>query len=183
MLKDAVTLAENDKDNMDGAMTKLLDKLIAVIAEEANVFEVFLVLLRQQHKALIENNSQEVSRVTSELQGIVERSKRLENERAGTVDQIRQSEGIANNLTVAEICDMADEQRSIQLNNLRETILELYSRIEEMRARNGMLVEQSLEQIHHTMEMIGNISSEQKTYGKEGALMKASASLGLDRRV
>jgi len=183
MLKDVVTLAENDKDNMDGTMTKLLDRLIAVIGEEATVFEIFLVLLRQQHKALIENNSQEVSRVTTDLQRIVEQSRRLENERAHTVEQIRQSEGMENNLTVAEICDMADEQRSIQLNNLRETILELYSRIEKMRTRNGLLVEQSLEQIHHTMEIIGNISSDQKTYGREGAMMQSGASLGLDRRV
>jgi flagellar biosynthesis/type III secretory pathway chaperone len=168
--------------NMDGTVEKLLDGLISVIGEEAVLFEKFLLLLENQQEALIANRADDVKAITAQLQHVVTRSQKLEEKRMRVVDEIRCHSGSAD-LNVSRICDMADAERSVQLRHLRDTVLSLYGRIEETRMRNGLLIEQSLEQIRFTLEMIGKIPAQQELYQKQGALTKASASLGVDRRM
>jgi flagellar biosynthesis/type III secretory pathway chaperone len=167
---------------MDGTVEKLLDGLISVIGEEAVLFEKFLLLLENQQEALIANRPDDVKAITAQLQQVVTRAQRLEERRMRVVDDIRGQSG-ATDLNVARICDMADVERSMQLRHLRETVLSLYGHIEETRMRNGLLIEQSLEQIRYTLEMIGKIPVCQEMYQKQGALTKANASLGVDRRM
>lgn len=168
---------------MDGTKEKLLDKLITVIGEEALLFEKFLALLEVQQKALINSKAEELATVTSQLQEVVTRSKELEAERIRAVEDIRLYGGAEEDLNVAKICDMADTQRSVQLKHLRETILGLYSQIEETRMRNGLLVEQSTEQIRHTLEVIGRVPTNKDVYQRKGGISRQYAPLGVNRRV
>jgi flagellar biosynthesis/type III secretory pathway chaperone len=168
---------------MDGSREELLDRLISVIREEAILFEKFLRLMEQQQQALINNDAETLRNATEELHGVVGRSFKLEKDRAEVVEEIRVVEGTMGDLNVSKICDMADENRSTQLKNLRETILGLYSNIEEIRMRNGLLVEQSLDQIRHTMELLGHIPARKETYQQKGGLSREFVPLGIDRRV
>jgi flagellar biosynthesis/type III secretory pathway chaperone len=168
---------------VDTAMEKLLDRLITVIGDEASLFEKFLELLERQQQALITNDSDELKTLTARLQQVVAQSQRLEKERLDTIEQIRQNRNSETDLNVRQICDMADSARSNQLHAFRETILGLYGRIEETRMRNGLLIEQSLEQIQNTIEMIGRIPAKKDTYRKHGGLSGDFNRLGVDRRV
>ena len=164
-------------------MEKLLDRLITVIGDEARLFEEFLEALERQQKALIGNDTKELNKITAELQLIVGRSQRLENERSQVVEDIRREGGAGEDVNITEICDMADSARSVQLKSLRETILGLYDHIEETRMRNGLLVDRSLEQIHNTLETIGRIPAQKVTYQKQGSVPRTYAPLGIDRRI
>jgi flagellar biosynthesis/type III secretory pathway chaperone len=168
---------------MDGPLDKLLDRLISVIGGEAALFQKFLELLEKQQQALIQNDTEGLGSITEGLHAIVARSQKLERERAEVVEQIRITGSAEDDLNVCRICDMADENRSIQLKNLRETILGLYSDIEETRMRNGLLVEQSLEQIRHTLQLISRVPSRKETYRQKGEVFRDFAPLGIDRRV
>jgi hypothetical protein len=107
----------------------------------------------------------------------------LEKERVKTVEGIRQHQGAESDLNVSQICEMADSARSNQLRAFRETILGLYGRIEETRMRSGLLIEQSMEQIQHTIDMIGKIPAQKELYRKHGGLSREFNRLGVDRRV
>lgn len=164
-------------------MEKLLDRLITVIGEEAGLFEHFLKALERQQTALIGNDTAELKRITSGLHEIVGRSKALEQERSLVVEEIRRQRGTEEDLDVARICEMADSTRSTHLQQLRETVLNLYQNIEETRMRNGLLIEQSLEQIKHTIETIGRIPAQKETYKKHGSISREYVPLGVDRRI
>ncbi len=168
---------------MDGSVEKLLDRLISVIGEEAVLFEKFLLLLENQQQALIGNRPDDVRVITAQLQQVVLRSQKLEEKRGEVVEQIRALSGGEEDLNVTKICDMADVERSMQLKHLRDTVFSLYGRIEETRLRNGLLIEQSLDQIRFTLEMIGKMPSRQEIYQKQGGLAKTNTSLGVDRRL
>jgi flagellar biosynthesis/type III secretory pathway chaperone len=99
------------------------------------------------------------------------------------VEEIRLNGGTEEDLNVSQICDIADANRSNQLRSVRETILGLYSRIEETRMRNGLLIEQSMDQIQHTVEMIGSIPAQKEIYHKQGSTSKEYTPVGVDRRV
>jgi flagellar biosynthesis/type III secretory pathway chaperone len=174
-------MAENN--TVDGALEKLLDRLISVIGDEAVVFEKFLQLLEEQQQALVANDAEKLKSTTIRLQQIVSESQKLEGQRIETVDEIRRLRGGETDLNVSRLCDIADSARSNQLRAFRETILNLYGRIEETRMRNGMLIEQSLEQIQHTIDMIGKIPAHKETYHKHGGVSREYNRLGVDRRV
>ena len=176
-------MAMTENKHMDGTIEKLLDSLITVIGHEAELFDEFLRLLEKQQQALIHTNLDVLNDVTSRLQTIVLHSKRLEDDRAATVEEIRRLGDKNTDLTVLQICDMADESRSTQLKTLRETVLGLYSRIEETRMRNGLLIRQSVEQIRNTIEVIGRIPAQKDMYKEQGGVSREYASLGVDRRV
>ncbi|MCK5127159.1 MAG: flagellar protein FlgN [candidate division Zixibacteria bacterium] len=172
-----------ENNNVDGTIEKLLDRLITVIGDEAELFQHFLKMLGNQQEALIKSDVDTLQRVTSELQGIVSQSKRLEDDRVVTVDEIRRLGGADDDLTVSQICDMADESRSTQLKTLRETVLNLYSRIEETRMRNGLLIQQSVEQIRNTIEILGRVPSQKTNYKGQGGISREYTPIGVDRRV
>ncbi|MFH1700046.1 MAG: flagellar protein FlgN [Candidatus Zixiibacteriota bacterium] len=164
-------------------MEKLLDRLISVIGSEATLFEKFLELLEVQQMMLVENNTEELQSVTSQLQRIALESRKLEDERAEIVESIRMQGGEKTNLNVSRICEMADRSRSTQLKTLRETVLGLYSQIEETRMRNGLLIKQSMDQIRNTMESIGRIPAQKDIYQGKGNILKEYAPIGVDRRI
>jgi flagellar biosynthesis/type III secretory pathway chaperone len=168
---------------VDGTLNKLLDKLISVIGDEAVLFEKFLELLERQQQALIANDADDLKEVTARLQQVVSHSQKLEACRIESVEEIRRLGGSDANLNVSQICEMADSARSNQLRTFRDTILGLYSRIEEIRMRNGLLIEQSLEQIQHTIDTIGKIPAQKETYHKQGGFSRDFNRLGVDRRV
>lgn len=164
-------------------MEKLLDRLITVIGDEATLFEQFLELLERQQNLLIANDADSIQEVTGRLQIVAMESRRLEEERAGVVEEIRRANNTEDDLTVARICDIADETRSSHLKLLRETVLNLYSRIEETRMRNALLIRQSLEQIQNTVETIGRIPAQKEIYQGRGGLARSYSPIGVDRRV
>ena len=173
--------AENK--TVDGNVEELLDRLISVIGSEAALFERFLDLMERQQRALIEGDAGDVKTVTAQLQQIAAQSQQLESQRIDIVEQIRLVQGTESDLTVSRICDIVDSARSNQLRAFRDTILGLYGRIEETRMRNGLLIEQSLEQIQHTMETIGRTPAKNDMYRPQGGVSREYGRLGLDRRV
>ena len=172
-----------EDNTVDDALAKLLDRLISVIGDEALLFEKFLELLEQQQRALIDNDTEEIKSVTARLQQVVSQSQKLEAERSETVEEIGRQAGFESDLNVAQICGMADAARSSRLRAFRNTILDLYGRIEETRMRNGLLIEQSMEQIQNTIDMIGRIPAQKETYHKHGGFSREFNRLGVDRRV
>jgi flagellar biosynthesis/type III secretory pathway chaperone len=172
-----------DNNNVNGVSEKLLDRLISVIGDEAVLFEKFLELLERQQEALIANDTDTLKTVTAQLQQVVMQSQRLERERIEAIEEIRHNGGGDGDLNVSTICDMADPERSVQLRAFRSTILDLYGRIEEARMRNGLLIEQSMEQIRNTVDMIGRIPVRKECYRKHGGVSGDVQRLGVDRRV
>lgn len=160
-----------------------MDRLISIIGDEALLFEKFLELLEQQQKTLIENDTDALNSVTARLQQVVSQSRELEAERVATVEEIRRQGGTGSDLNVARICDMADAARSGKLQAFRNTILDLYGRIEETRMRNGLLIEQSMEQIQNTLDMIGRIPAQKESCHKHGGFSREFNRPGVDRRV
>ncbi len=172
-----------DNNNVDGVLEKLLDELINVIGDEAILFEKFLELLEEQQQALITNDPDELKTVTARIQQVAAQSQRLEQVRISLVEEIRRVGGAEADLNVSKICDMADPERSTQLQTFRTMILDLYGKIEQTRMRNGLLIEQSLEQIQNTIDVIGRIPAQKETYRKHGGVSREFQRLGVDRRV
>jgi flagellar biosynthesis/type III secretory pathway chaperone len=172
-----------DNNNVDGVLEKLLDELINVIGDEAILFEKFLELLEEQQRVLIANDHDELKTVTARIQQVATQSQRLERTRISLVEEIRRAGGAEADLNVSEICDMADPERSTQLRTFRTMILDLYGKIEQTRMRNGLLIEQSLEQIQNTIDVIGRIPAQKETYHKHGGVSRDFQRLGVDRRV
>ena len=161
----------------------MVDTLIDIIGREAALFERFLLLLEQQQHALVNNDHEELNRVTAEQQHVLAESRRFNIERERVLDQIKRENAIEGDLTVTRLLEMIDESRADRLSTLRDAILDLNERIFKVRNQNAMLLNKSREYIRKTMDMLARIASPPTgTYTAAGTGAPQAGSFALDRR-
>ena len=97
----------------------MVDTLIDIIGREAALFETFLSLLEQQQQALVENNLEELNRITELQRDKMAESQLLNRERERVLGEIKALNAIDGDLTVTRLLEMVDQQQAGQLGSLR----------------------------------------------------------------
>lgn len=161
----------------------MINQLIQIISTEALVFEEFLNLLDRQKDALVENDTDRLNEITALQQAKLQESQALNRQREEITDAIKASNLISGDVTVSRLLQIADEDQSLRLTKLQETILALNDRITEARNTNAMLLNRSREFISRTMTMLSQLNSPENTYGPDGAAPKHCAAVAVDRRI
>lgn len=161
----------------------MINKLIQVIAQEAQVFEEFLHLLDRQKEALVANDTDRLADVTELQQKKLLESQSLNRRREEIIAEIKATNALEGDVTVTRLLEYADEDQSHRLVHLKEAIRELDDRIAEARNTNVMLLNRSREFISKTMTTLSQINSPDKSYSSTGAMPKESAALMVDRRI
>lgn len=161
----------------------MVDTLIEIIGREAALFESFLSLLARQQQALVNNDQEELGRVTELQREKLAESRQLNAERERVLTQIKRDNAIDGDLTVSRLVAMLDEDRANRLTVLRGVILDLNERILKMRNQNAMLLNKSREYIRRTMEMLSRIATPQpETYSTGRQAASEAQTVALDRR-
>jgi len=161
----------------------MINKLIQVIAQEAQVFEEFLQLLDRQKEALVANDTNRLADVTELQQRKLLESQALNRRREEIITEIKATNAIEGDVSVSRLLEYADEDQSQRLVHLKEAIRELDNRITETRNTNIMLLNRSREFISRTMTTLAQINSPDKSYNHSGVMPQESAALIVDRRV
>ena len=160
----------------------MINKLIQVIAQEAQVFEEFLQLLDRQKEALVSNDADLLNDVTELQQKKLIESQALNRRREEIIAEIKVTNAIEGDVTVARLLEYADEDQSNRLVHLKDAIRELDDRIAEARNTNVMLLNRSRDFISRTMMTLSQINGPDKSYSHTGARPQEPAVLMVDRR-
>ena len=118
----------------------MVNRLIEILGREAALFESFLQLLEQQQKALVENDADELNRVTVLQREKLIESNILNKQREDILENIRADNAITGDLTVMRLLAMVDQNQADQLSLLRKSILLLNDKILKTRNQNAMLL-------------------------------------------
>lgn len=161
----------------------MINKLIQVIAQEAQVFEEFLQLLDRQKEALVANDTDLLNDVTEQQQRKLIDSQALNRQRESIIAEIKVANALEGDVTVSRLLEYADEDQSQRLAHLKEAIRELDDRIAEARNTNAMLLNRSREFISKTMTALSQINGPDRPYSQTGAVPQESAAVLVDRRV
>ena len=161
----------------------MINRLIEILGREAALFESFLQLLEQQQKALVENDADELNRVTVLQREKLIESNILNKQREDILENIRADNAITEDLTVMRLLAMVDQNQADQLSLLRKSILLLNDKILKTRNQNAMLLNKSRHYIQRMMEMLSRVGKTDNGYSANGTENNTSMTVALDRRV
>lgn len=161
----------------------MINSLIEILGREAALFESFLRLLEKQQKALVENDVDELNRVTELQREKMIESNLLNKQRDDMLEDIRQQNAIEGDLTVTRLLEMVDQNQADQLSMLRKSILLLNDKILKTRNQNAMLLNKSRQYIQRMMEMLSRVGNSDQGYTASGAENNSNMNVALDRRV
>ncbi len=161
----------------------MINSLIDILGREAALFESFLRLLEQQQTALVENDADELNRVTELQREKMIESNLLGKQRDDMLEEIRQHNAIEGDLTVSRLLEMVDQNQADHLSMLRNSILLLNDKILKTRNQNALLLNKSRQYIQRMMEMLSKVGTTNEGYSASGAENNSSMNVALDRRV
>jgi flagellar biosynthesis/type III secretory pathway chaperone len=160
----------------------MVDHLIDILRKEATLFESFLDLLEQQQRMLVENDVEELNRITDLQREKLIESQILNQQREEVIEQIKVTNAIEGDLNVTRLLEIVDRDHADQLAKLRNLILNLTEKITHTRNQNAMLLNRSREYIAKTMEMLSRIHNPGTTYTAPGTERGQAATVAVDRR-
>jgi hypothetical protein len=169
-------LIENSADS------ELVLELIQVLEREASLIETFLELLERQQKALVQNDLEELNRVTDLQRKKVAESAELSRRREKLIGEISEVCNERDDINITRLISLVSSGQADELSRIKDNILELNGKVAKVRTQNEALIEQSRENIRMTMEMLSRIKSPQSNYHNKGQTGGGDASLAMDRR-
>jgi len=161
----------------------MINRLIEILGKEAALFESFLQLLEQQQQALVDNNADELNRVTELQREKLAESNLLNKKREDILENIKNQNAIDGDLTVIRLLEMVDQNQADQLSMLRKSILLLNEKILKTRNQNAMLLNKSRHYIQRMMEMLSQVGTSDSGYTAAGVENNSSMNVALDRRI
>ncbi|RKX29633.1 MAG: hypothetical protein DRP47_01235 [Candidatus Zixiibacteriota bacterium] len=160
----------------------MVDRLIDILGKEAALFESFLKLLEQQQCALVDNDVEELNRVTEVQRERMAEGKLLHKEREVVIEDIKRQNVIKGDLTITRLLDMVDQSQADQLSQLRDAIINVNDRILKTRNQNALLLNKSREYIGRMMKMLSRVGDPTPSYTAGGIEQESTLNVALDRR-
>jgi flagellar biosynthesis/type III secretory pathway chaperone len=162
----------------------MIEKLITILGREAEVFESFLTLLEKQKKMLVSNDTDGLNQVTDRQREKVVESQLLAKERERLIEEIRVANRLDGDLNVTRLLEIIETDQADRLSALRDMIIELSQKIEEVRNTNALLLNRSRQYIQKTLEMLARMNNPQpEVYSSAGKTGQSEQTLALDRRI
>ena len=156
----------------------LKQDLIAILDEEADVFRRMLDLLKEQQRALVQDN-------VAAIQANVERQRKT-SEEVGLIEgrRIQATRGIAQRfglgeeaLTISRICEFYEGEDRDRVQALRETLLDLHAEIRQTNRNNALLVRQAVRYVDRTLQLLKGGDGSNRVYQRSGVAEGVSAGL------
>lgn len=138
-------------------MASLIEELIETLEKEDKVYEELLPVVEKKAQVIIKNDLEELQRITTAEQDYVDLITSLEHNRNKIISNI----GIVMNrkpeeLNLKAIVAMLEKQPAEQekLGRLHDSLIKKLGRLKDLNMQNKVLIEQSLEMIEFSMNVL-----------------------------
>jgi len=146
-------------------MSNRLNELIDVLTREQVVFQEYLALLNEQQAHLIQNDLDGVKSSTDKINELAQEASNLEGSRRLILTRIsKEANTEPEKLSISKLIAIFDNPRFKELERFKNAMIETYQRINEQKARNELLIEQSIKMISQTMQYIHEVNNPKATY-------------------
>lgn len=158
--------------NLLSAMHILLKKLLILLEEETRLYSLLLHLLKQEKKAVVNSNINELNRVTEEKETLLPEIRIFEEDRIRIQAKFSEKLGYSEqNRTLTQLSQMVEEPFSTRLKALCSNLLSLTQSIREINISNKALLVHSLELTRSSLTILNN-SIFPNTYYRNGKMQK-----------
>lgn len=146
-------------------MDRELKELTKILKAEKEVFVKYLEKLTDQQKALIENNLDDIRSSVEQINILAQEAVNLENGRRTVIDRLSRKLGMAaEDVSVGKLLEKFKGPNFEELEQLKNTILEIHQKVKTQKNRNELLIEQSMSIIRQTVNYINEVRNPKVTY-------------------
>lgn len=136
-------------------MEKDLRELESILNTEQDLFSVYLEMLTEQQRHLIENNLDELNKSIREINILARKILRLERERKEVIKKISEKLRLdKDDISLSNLLDRFTGRNSEELERLRNTILDTHVKATVQKERNKFLIKQSMNVIRQTVSYL-----------------------------
>ncbi len=148
----------------------LLAQLAAVINEEIRVFHRLLEALREEQRAIVEDDIESIEQCVTMQREIAVAAHGLEARRIRAVENLaRQMDLEPDNISLSRLVEALEGPHAEELAQMREKLLELNGKIRTVSENNAFLIRQSLRYTERCLDILtGQQVGERGVYGQFG---------------
>ncbi len=152
-------------------MEKTVSGLVALLHEEADIFETLLEILRKENQALIHINVETLHRLAKEKETLSLKGRMCEETRQHLLEKMRAELHVQGDtdLNFSLLVERIPEHLRPALIQARNRLLKVAEEIVLMNCQNGALVQDSLRLIESSLNLIREATGT-ATYQRKGTL-------------
>lgn len=138
-------------------------KIMHVLEKEKTIYEELLTISREKKEVIVEGKIQELDNFLKVEGNLILEISRLEDERDIEAEALAKKLGCPREeLTISYVCNSVKDERCSKLWEIANSIGEILSQLKEINDLNGKLIEQSLEYINFSMNLMADSIAGQK---------------------
>lgn len=146
-------------------MNSLVSQLIEVINKEITCLERFLILLSEEQKFLVENDTDSLQKSVKDQQKIIWDAQKLEEDRIKLTDCLAERLKIEKGeVNISKLIELVEESYSAKLRELHSTLSSLYAKLERQRKKNEFLIRQSMKYVDQSIKIFLGLEKEDPNY-------------------
>ena len=164
-------------------MASLMENLIEVLDLESQEYEDLLVLSSKKTSVIVENNLDELAKITDEEQSVVGKINRLEQKRqevyADVANVINRD---VKTLMLADLIEMLRErpQEQQKLARVHDRLSTAVHKVRSVNEQNRVLIENALEMVEFDMNMLQAMKAAPETANYNKGAFNTGTPVGLD---
>ena len=164
-------------DNHNDEISQIVDELTVVVEQEVRAFQSLYDALQQQQVSILQGDVVSVSQSNEEVETIVARTKRLEEERWGKSHDLSRCLDMDADLTLSQILPHVERRYALRLEELKQMLEALSQKIKTTNERNRYLLQHSLQFVNNCMRILVGGRENEIAYGKTGKVAMKETSL------
>jgi flagellar biosynthesis/type III secretory pathway chaperone len=157
-----------------GDMERMLDNLLKILREEANLFGMMLNLAQDEKDAVTRSDLDALRTATEEKTLLVPRIQELDRKRKAVAEDLAKTMGRPRGLNLREISDLAEEPYATQLEACRSHLSRLAASISDISFRNRELITHRLKFVRSSFFFLNNVTVSSTVYRNTGKMTMTS---------
>lgn len=167
---------------MTTALRPGTDELIALLAEEEQLYAELLAIGQQEQDAILGSDPAWLSSLVAQKERVMEHVARVETERQTWIAAWAAAAGAAATPTLNELARQVGPHDAERIGTVRDALLTRIRDLAEMNNRNSHLLNGALRIVNRSIEAYGRVGGE-RGYDPSGEPARTARTVVLDRRV
>ena len=161
---------EKSADTLHMEIDGVVQELTKIVEQEVHAFQKLLKALLEQQHSIIHGDTASISSSNVAVEQMMSETRTLEKKRHAITKGLTSALNHDQQLTLAELIPMVQEQYGERLKMLRQMLLDLSHKIQSTNQRNHFLLEHSLAFVDRSMRILMGAATENVTYNQGGQM-------------
>ena len=157
-------------------------RLLEIVNQEIRLFHRLLEILEQEQHALLEDNLDGIEESVVAKQELTQSAKALEIERLECVETLYRALDVGpGQRTLLRLIEALEREPGVELNQMREILMDLNTRIRDANTNNAFLIRQSQRYTDRCLSILTGDNGSRGKYGKFGRVRPGTARTVINR--